>query len=92
MLANFSAAGTTERVRASAACSVAVMWTSDTVEVALSDPSRTTGKLDLAFPTIRTTGVVSADPSITVVSGKPLTLSVALSGTKGATQRVTLTR
>lgn len=92
VLANFFAAGDAQQVTASAPCSVAVRWTDDTVEVAVSDPSRTTGILELVFPDVHARRVVSKDDTITVGKGKAVSLTVNLLGTRGATQRISLNR
>ncbi|NGN93760.1 polysaccharide lyase 8 family protein [Nocardioides sp. KC13] len=92
VLANFFGEATTSAVTASAPCSVGFLATSDTVEVAVSDPSRTTGMVEIVLPEITVRSVAAKDDRIEVTRLRGVRLSVNLLGTRGAAQRVTLRR
>lgn len=92
VLANFFGEGTTRAVTASAPCSVAFLATDSTVDVAVSDPSRTTGMVEIVLPRIRVRSVVSKDDRVEVTHTHDVQLVVNLLGTRGAAQRVTMRR
>jgi hyaluronate lyase len=94
--ASFFAAGTADPVTVSGPASVLWARTRDTGSggwtIALSDPTQTQNTIRLTFDRPGYT-VATADPTVTVVATSPrLVVDIAVAGTLGATQTLTITR
>lgn len=84
-------AADTPSLRTSGPCALAVSTVHRTVEVAISDPSRTTDTVEVTLPRHRALTLVAADDTVTVVDLNPLTVRVATGGSRGHQHRITLT-
>ncbi|MFF9011429.1 polysaccharide lyase 8 family protein [Streptomyces sp. NPDC014870] len=88
---NFYGSGTVGTLTATGAASVMVRESGTTATVCVANPTQTVGSLDITWNRA-VTGVVSQDPSVTVLAtGSSLRLRVDTSAKAGATQRVTVT-
>lgn len=91
-LANAFAAAKIGWLTTDGPASVAVAQESRSITVAVSDPSRTDKTVTITLPELNGRGIDSADPSVTVVDLRPVTLRIAVGGTRGVSQRITLRR
>ncbi|ALE04181.1 sugar isomerase (plasmid) [Arthrobacter sp. ERGS1:01] len=93
-LGNFYAASSARGFTASGPCSVAVHEDGRELSVTVADPSRTQATVRLTVPGTgkEWSGIAAADPGVTVVSTKPLTLEFSLAGNHGHQKAITLKR
>ncbi|MFI6482657.1 polysaccharide lyase 8 family protein [Nonomuraea sp. NPDC050663] len=88
--ANFWSPGTAGGVTADAPCAVLVSRKGEHLRVAVSDPGRTTDTVTLTLdhPAL---GLVSADDTVTVRTGRRPAITVGLAGSRGHTHTAHLT-
>ncbi|MFJ3583018.1 polysaccharide lyase 8 family protein [Streptomyces sp. NPDC090127] len=88
---NFYGSGTVSTLTSTGASSVMVRESGTTATVCVANPTQTVNSLDITWNR-PVSGVVSQDPSVTVLAtGSSLRLRVDTSGKAGATQRITVT-
>lgn len=76
--------GTADFITVSKQCSVIVRENSQSISIGISDPTQTnTGTITVTLSGRASLGTLSADSGVTVTDTNPITLSVAVSGSKG---------
>lgn len=87
LAANFWMPGQVEYMKASQPASVIVKEGTDTLDVSISDPTHTQEQIIVELSKV-STGVISQDPSITVLQTAPVKLAVNTAGTQGRTHSI----
>ena len=90
LLANAFSAAEVEGLMVDGPASVAVLETASRLHLAVSDPSRTAESITVTLPGTSGRRVAAADESIEIVSLDPLTLTVAVGGSRGHAHRCEL--
>ena len=91
-LANAFAAASTPWLATSGPASVALAELPQTLELSVSEPSRTAAETTVTLTGLSAASVASADDTVAVLSLDPVTVRVATGGSRGATHRIALTR